>query len=46
MSTPVIVILGIAVVALIIAVILSAGESGPRVTIIKDDRDKVDDKDA
>ncbi len=46
MSTPILVIIGIAVVALIMAVILSVGESGPRVTIIKDDPDKVDDKDA
>ena len=46
MSTPIIVILGLAVVALIMAVILSAGDSGSRVTIIKEDRDKVDDKDA
>ena len=46
MSTPVIIILGLAAVALIIAVILSAGESGTRVTIVKHDRDKVDDKDA
>ena len=35
MSTPIIVILGLAAVALIMAVILSAGEGGTRVTIIK-----------
>ena len=46
MSTPIIIILVLAAIALIMAVILSAGESGSRVTIIKEDRDKVDDKDA
>ena len=43
MSTTVIIILGLSVLALIIAVILAAGESGPRVTIIKDDEVDGDD---
>ena len=40
MSTEALVILILSVIALIIAVILAAGEGGTRVTIIKDDDTK------
>ena len=40
MSMTVLIILILAVIALIIGVILAAGDSGPRVTIIKQDDTK------
>lgn len=45
MSTTILIILGLSVVALIIGVILAAGEGGPRVTTIERHRKRRDRED-
>ena len=44
MSTTILIILGLSVLALIIGVILAAGEGGPRVTTIETRRERVDEE--